>query len=664
MHIQQLKKQTSRVLYRNTVGLVTLCCGVMTALAQSPAGEAERLSYSPYAEQAYPMNVYFGDTHLHSNLSMDAYNSGNINIGPAEAYRFAKGEALEGGNGWPVQLRRPLDFLVVSDHASNMGVMVSLERPDSPLLNTEKGKQWRDKITLLHETAKTNRAKAIQLSDEIAYLEGFKNGAIGNATFRRSVWQQVVAAADAYNDPGTFTALIGYEWTQTFYNLHRVVIFKDNAAKAGQIVPFSQYDSSDPEDLWAFLAAYEANSGGEVLAIPHNGNLSSGVMFALEDAKGKPLSADYAKTRSRWEPLVEVTQIKGDSEAHLSLSQEDTFAEYETYSNDVPPWDIIKKERQLTTYDSWFNKHDKEPAARWMRPYEYARSALKLGIGQQAQLGVNPFKFGMIGSTDSHSGLATADESNFWGKWTESGPHKDRVLGPWRPSSGAEKFWPGWRMVSSGYAAIWAEENTREALFAAMKRKETYATTGPRMTVRFFGGWGYEKEDALKPDLARIGYSKGVPMGGDLTSAPKGQSPNFLILAVKDPKGANLDRVQVIKGWHDKNGELHEKIYNVALSDNRKENWRGQVKPVGSTVNVKDASYTNTIGDPELAVVWTDPDFNKDELAFYYVRVLEIPTPRWTAYDAKFFGLKDIPKEVPMITQERAYTSPIWYSPE
>ena len=465
--------------------------------------------------------------------------------------------------------------------------------------------------------------------------------------------------ADKHNNPGIFTAFIGYEWTQLFYMAHRVVIFKDDARKANMVMPFSQYDSNDPEDLWAYLSDYEETTGGDVLAIPHNGNLSSGIMFALEDANGNAISENYAKVRSRWEPLFEVTQMKGDSETHPLLSPEDAFANYETWTQDVPFFynpEVVKR-REYSDYQHWIGKEWRGEDASWMRPYEYARSALKLGLQQQAAINVNPFKFGMIGSTDAHTSLATADEDNFWGKLVRVEPSDGRI------SKLLHEPVINRSNRAAGYAAVWAEENTRESIFSAMKRKETYATTGPRMTVRFFGGWDYQSDDALKPDLAKIGYRKGVPMGGDLTSPPRGKSSSFLIRAVKDPDGANLDRVQVIKGWHDKNDELHEKIYNVVLSDSRKKNWRGQIKSVGNTVNIPDASYTNAIGDPELAVVWQDPDFDKGELAFYYVRVLEIPTPRWPAYDAKFFGIKDIPEQLPMVTQERAYTSPIWYSP-
>jgi len=616
-------------------------------------------SYSPYAEQTYPSNVFWGDTHLHTNLSWDAYNFGNKKLGPEEAYRFAKGELVTAHNGMPVRLSRPLDFLVIADHASNMGVMNGIENGETSLLNTSLGQRWANKLKTINETLSTDPDTSKKLNNEL-FLDGFMDGQVNSAPYLRSVWQDSTALADKHNQPGKFTAFIGYEWTQLFYMAHRVVVFRDGSEKTNQIVPFSQYDDNDPEALWRYMADYETKIGGEVLAIPHNGNLSSGIMFALEDAKGKLLSSDYARSRSRWEPLFEVTQYKGDSETHPQLSPTDEFADYETWTQDVPIYynEAVAKERGYRDFNHWADKARRREDARWMRPYEYARSALKLGLGEQARIGVNPFKFGMIGSTDSHTSLAAPDENNFLGKTTSSEPNAERIGQLFNANQIKNRSYN-----SAGYAAVWAEENTRESLFAAMKRKEVYATTGPRMTLRFFGGWDYQTDDALKPDLARIGYSKGVPMGGDLTDAPKGNSPNFLIRAVKDPDGANLDRVQVIKGWHDENGELHEKIYNVALSDNRKENWRGKVKTVGSTVDIKNASYINTIGDPELAVVWIDPDFDKDELAFYYVRVLEIPTPRWTAYDAKFFELKDIPKEVPMITQERAYTSPIWYSP-
>ena len=621
--------------------------------------EQKANSYSLSYSRVNITNVYWGDTHLHTNLSVDANGIGNKSLTPDDAYRFAKGEAVRAHNGMKAKLSRPLDFLVIADHALNVGVMPRLAAGDPRLLKTEIGKRWHQKmqqyplkLTELLNNPDSTPFQAMYASlfgggPEGFFFQAWDDDAIRDPEFRQSVWDEITANADRHNQPGAFTAFSGYEWTPSGagFSIHRVVIFKDAAETVRRVLPFSKHDSEDPERLWDYLSSYEKTTGGEVLAIPHNGNVTHGMMFSLSNSLGEAISADYAKSRSRWEPLYEVTQTKGDGEAHPLLSPTDEFADYETWSS----------------WKGWTMDGVKSEGWKARKQSEYARSALKLGLGQQAKLGVNPFKFGMIGSTDSHTSLSTADENNYWGKFSLSEPSKHRMT-----DASTGKNWyslKGWEYASSGYAAIWAEENTRESLFAAMKRKEVYASTGPRITVRFFGGWDYQRDDAFRPDLAHIGYSKGVPMGGDLTAAPDDRSPRFLIRAVKDPDGANLDRVQVIKGWHDKQGELHEKIYNVALSDGRKENWRGKVNPVGNTVDIPIASYTNTIGDPELAIVWQDPDFDKDELAFYYLRVLEIPTPRWTAYDAKFFGLKDIPDEVPMVTQERAYASPIWYTP-
>jgi len=588
-------------------------------------------------------------------MSIDASGMGNKALGPDDAYRFARGETVKAHNGMEVQLKRPLDFLVVADHAENIGVMTRLEAADPSLLKTKTGQRWyqfmQENPLKTQEILTADTQEPLSSATDSIYKKGVGSffwagftakgtkasgftaensvGNIGNENFRRSVWAEVTENAERYNEPNKFTALVGFEWSAS-PSLHRVVIFRDGTNKTNRVLPYSAIDSQKPEDLWAYLSRYNEECGGEALAIPHNSNLSRGQMFAVQDSDGRPLSVAYAKFRSRWEPLVEITQNKGDSEAHPTLSATDEFADYETWGNPKNPEN---------------------------RKYEYVRSALKLGLKQQAEMGVNPFKYGIIGSTDAHTSLAAVDENNYLGKTSFLEPSKYRMMSKIAYASASS-------LAASGYAAVWATENTRQALFAAMKRKEVYATTGPRMTVRFFGGWDYKPDDAFKPELAKIGYSKGVPMGGDLTHAPKGKAPQFLIRATKDPDGANLDRVQVIKGWHDKNGELHEKIYNVALADGRKEDKRGRASPVGSTVNVKDASYINSIGDPELAVVWTDPDFDKDELAFYYVRVLEIPTPRWTAYDAKYFGLTDVPDDIPMVTQERAYTSPIWYTPK
>jgi len=638
--------------------LILICLFVNGAVAETPPKDIRAKQYSPNAGTSYPINVYWGDTHLHTNLSVDANGVGNKRLSPENAYRFAKGGEVAAHNGMIAKLVRPLDFLVITDHAANMGVMTRLAAGDPLLLKTDVGKAWYEKMQvhplntdeLLGKLSREPYQKMLmsifgKRGENGFFWQAWADDYIEESSFRHSVWEDVIANADRHNQPGKFTAFSGYEWTSIYNGVHRVVIFKDSADSVRQVLPFSTLDSQDPERLWDYLSDYEKKTSGEALAIPHNGNVTKGTMFSLINFQGQPLSVDYAKKRSRWEPLYEVTQTKGDSEAHPTLSPNDEFADYETWNS----WNGWTMEGVKT--DGWKRR----------KKSEYARSALQLGLDQREKLGVNPFKFGLIGGTDSHTSLSTADENNYWGKFSLSEPSKHRIWDAGSDEIGLTL--KGWEYASSGYAAVWAEENTRESLFAAMKRKEVYASTGPRMTVRFFGGWDYQTDDALKPGLAKIGYSKGVPMGGDLTNAPDGKSPSFLIRAIKDPDGANLDRVQVIKGWHDSNGELHEKVYNVALSDSRKENWRGKVKSVGNTVDIKDASYTNSIGDPELAVVWKDPDFNKAELAFYYVRVLEIPTPRWTAYDAKFFNLTDIPEEVPMITQERAYTSPIWYSP-
>lgn len=626
----------------------------------APAVMAEN-SYSPHVDQNYPTTVFWGDTHVHTNLSYDSIGYGNETFGPEEAYRFAKGETLIAHNGMKVRLNRPLDFMVVADHATYMGITRSVMNGDLFKLD-ERQDKWR----ALYQDIQKIKGQGLEAISEV--LADVAADPFFNAPkFKSFIWGDVIRSADKHNAPGQFTAFIGYEWTAPI-NLHRVVMFKDSAEKAGKILPLAAGYSpdADPEQLWAFMEDYENRTGGEVLAIPHNTNLSAGLAFALKTKAGKALTPQYAAQKNRWEPLLEVTQIKGDSETHPILSPTDEFADFETFNIERSYGaDALQRQRKalrsqgIAYYDAWLDQQQEGSAAP-RQTYEYARSGLKLGLAQQANLGINPFKFGLIGSTDSHTGLATAEENNFWGKMASAEPHKTRITAEWFPGQTTRV---GWLMNAAGYAAVWAEENTREALFAAMKRKETYASTGPRMTLRFFGGWDYQPEDAYKPDLAKIGYQKGVPMGGDLTAAPKGKSPSFLIRAAKDPDGANLDRVQVIKGWRSRDGELHERIYNVTLSDGRKEKRDGNVNPVGSTVDIVDAAYTNTIGDPELATVWTDPDFKSEQLAFYYVRVLEIPTPRWTAYDAKFFNIKEMPDDVPMVTQERAYTSPIWYSP-
>ncbi len=602
--------------------------------------------YSPYTGKTIPQQVFWGDTHLHSSMSLDANSAGNERLSPAEAYQFARGDKVNSSYGRPVRLNTPLDFLVVADHAEYLGLIARIRRQDPALNNSPAGQK------ILSTLAKGKKA-SIQLFRDlgIAFIDSDNRFPTNDLSY--DTWKTSTAVADEYNNPGSFTALIGYEWT--FFpngdNLHRVVIYKDGAEKAGSLPPFSALDGKTPEELWAFMAEYEKKTGGEILAIPHNANVSNGKMFQLRDSNGKPFDAEYTKLRQRWEPLVEVTQIKGDGEAHPYLSPNDEFADFET-------WD----KGNLNPFAS-------VPKSPDMLQYEYARSALKLGLNQQTETGTNPFKFGMIGSTDAHTSLATAAENNFWGKVAALEPGFDRSTGIFfKSEKGGDLNTMAWEQVASGYAAVWAQENTRESLFAAMKRKEVYATTGSRITVRFFGGWDYDKDDVYKSDVARLGYQKGVPMGGDLLPMTKltnknRQSPTFMVTASKDPNGANLDRIQIIKGWQDANGVLQEKVYNVAVSDGRKIRKNGSVKNLTSTVDFEKVSYSNAIGNPQLATVWEDPDFNPSLSAFYYARVIEIPTPRWTEFDRQKFNY-DILKETPREVQDRAYTSPIWYTPQ
>jgi len=602
--------------------------------AEAAFGEPD---YSPYAGLAYPTQVLWGDTHLHTGLSTDAGAFGN-RLGLETAYRFARGEEVTSATGLRARLYRPLDFLVVSDHSDAMGFFPLLAGGDPTFMAEPEGRRWNQMINTGGQDAV---AAALEIID--SFSRGEFPWAPNDPQLARPVWDEVVEAAEQYNDPGRFTAFIGYEWTSLAppgNNLHRVVIYRDGAAQTKQVLPFTGTDSTDPEALWEVLAAYEEKTGGQVLAIPHNGNISNGMMFDVETMDGQPLDRDYAERRARWEPLVEVTQIKGDGEAHPFLSPNDEFADYET-------WDVS-------------NLNFSEPKTDDMLEGEYARSALRRGLEFQGELGVNPYKFGMIGSTDSHTALATAEEENFFGKHSGSEPSATRIDHPVMAGEGGAIM--GWEQAASGYAAVWATENTREAIFDAMQRKETYATTGPRMMVRFFGGWDFEAADANTRRPAEIGYSKGVPMGGDLSAPEGGAAPSFLVGALKDPFGANLDRVQIVKGWLDANGDTQERVYDVVWSGNRQQGSDGKVPAVGSTVDVENATWTNTIGNPELITVWEDPDFDPAQLAFYYARVIEIPTPRWTAYDALRFDM-DVSDDVRMVHQERAYTSPIWYTP-
>ena len=602
--------------------------------------------YSPYAGRNFPTSVYWGDTHLHTGMSMDAGAFG-ARLLPEDAYRFALGEELTSSTGLQVKLSRPLDFLVVADHSDNMGFFPRLHAGDPDMLADPTGKRWYDLIQAGGQSGVEAAVEIIQAFSQNSFPEKLLSQPGTDAY--RAAWEKTIEAAEKYNDPGQFTAFIGYEWTSNKGgdNRHRVLIYRDGADRASQMEPFTTLPplgSPDESKLWEWMAGYEGKTGGDILAIAHNGNLSNGLMFPVINAwTGKKVDRQYAEARAKWEPLYEVTQIKGDGETHPFLSKNDEFADYETWDQGNLDLSVLKENDMLQ--------------------YEYARSALQIGLQLEDELGVNPYKFGLIGATDSHTALATAQEDNFFGKHSGAEPDAKRWEHPM--AKVGDKQYNGYDMVGSGLAGVWARENTRKALFGAMMRKETYATTGSRMLVRFFGGWEFTAQDASNRLPADVGYHKGVPMGGDLPQAPQGaKAPSFLVAALKDPLSGNLDRIQIVKGWVDSAGARQEKVYDVAWgdADTRQPGADGKLPPVGNTVNVAEATWTNTIGAPELIAAWQDPDFDPALRAVYYARVIEIPTPRWTAYDAKHYGI-DMPEEVPMITTERAYTSPIWYTP-
>ena len=638
-------QNTARYFLTTTTAIVLLSAGNALA-SQAPldlSGETEDLTigkkeYCPNLDRGYPQRPFWGDTHVHTSYSTDAGMFGN-RLGPDEAYRFAMGEEIISSSGVRTKLLRPLDWLVVTDHAENLGLAPMIAESNPDLLRIPWGKK-------VHDMVKAGRP------DEAYATWGEAMSAnkdpLADKALEKTMWERITSYAEEFNNPGVFTALIGFEWTSSpgGNNLHRNVIYRDGKAKADMVMPISNYDTSNPEELWQWMGKYEERSGGRMLALAHNGNLSNGLMFDDVTLEDKPLDRAYAEQRMRWEPLYEVTQMKGDGEAHPLLSPDDEFADY-------------------GTWDKGSFASAKEPE---MIPKEYAREAYKRGLQLEESLGANPFKFGMVGSTDTHTSLATTEENNFFGKAVFAEPStsperfEEMVTGYMPDPKGRDYSILHYQSLSSGLAAVWATGNTRQEIWDAMKRKEVYATTGTRITVRVFGGWDFVEEDVQRPDFAGDGYTRGVPMGGDLLTAPEGKAPAFLIRALRDPDGANLDRIQIIKGWLDADGKTHEKVYDVVWSEGREPDQNGKLPPVGNTVDIKSATYTNSIGEALLMGFWKDPDFDPKERAVYYVRVLEIPTPRWTTYDAAFFGV-EMPADVEPTHQERAYTSPIWYVP-
>jgi len=593
------------------------------------------------ASEKLPNAVYWGDTHLHTSYSFDAGAFGNT-LDPNDAYRFARGEKITASMGLEAQLIKPLDFLVVADHSDNMGMVPDLYAGKESIIADPLGKQFYEDLK-----AGKNHEVAIEL------IKQFSQGTLPDALNYdpesqpySDAWDRTVAAAEEFNEPGKFTAFLGYEWTSLVEgnNMHRVVVYRDGGDVGGQMVPYTTtvpYGSPNPRDLWKWMQGYEDQTGGKLLAIAHNGNLANGIMFPLEaQFDGLALDEEYVNKRIRWEPLYEITQMKGDGETHPFLSPNDEFADYET-------WDVGNLDASVAKTDD-------------MLAGEYGREALKRGLTLEARLGTNPYKFGLIGSTDSHTSLATTEQDNFFGKMSTMEPGPDRMTDPVISGPAGTVYYR--ETIASGLAAVWATENTREAIFDAMGRKETYASTGPRMQVRVFAGWDFSEADLNSDDFVQLGYSKGVSMGGDLNAAADGQIPRLMIAALKDPDTGNLDRVQVIKGWLDAEGNTQEQVYDVACSGERTIVEHSCNASVGNTVDVATATYTNTIGAASLKVIWTDPDFDAGQKAFYYVRVLEIPTPRWTTYDAVRYGI-ELADDVPATQQDRAYTSPIWYTP-
>lgn len=622
------------------------------------------LAASSFAEALVESRqVYFGDTHVHTNYSFDAYLNNNRSADPDTAYRWAKGQpVIHPYNRTRVQIHTPLDFLVVADHAEMLGVMRAVHNESIVLedmgwfgnlkrwigiklmlraIDNNTGLEFFGRFLPISATGHDHADPVADSSNNIGSVDFFGD----TSETSTAAWQDIIETADRHNQPGIFTAMIGWEWSSipTGANLHRVVITPDSADKASQFTPYGSDISQYPEDLWQWLDSTEQRTGARFIAIPHNSNISKGYMFDDTTLRGQPISADYARQRMRWEPIVEVTQIKGDSETRSDFSPQDEFADFENYDH----------------YLQLADKNQEGHKGFTASPADYIRPALKKGLAIGQRVGVNPYQFGLIGSTDSHSGLASPEENNFWGKTaTDSTPEtKTRDAGSPVTSN-------GWNMSASGLAAVWAEENSREAIFAAFKRKEVYATTGPRMRVQMFAGWNFPDGAEAAADFAAQGYQYGVPMGSDLVAQLGAtKPPEFLVRAVKDPLDANLDRLQMVKGWVDDQGQQQEIVYNIAWSGDRVLDSSGRLPTVGNTVDLNTGRYRNTIGQAELATLWIDPNFDPRQRAFYYVRVLQIPTPRNGLLDAIALQL-DKPPRGPKMLQERAYTSPIWYQPE
>jgi hypothetical protein len=577
--------------------------------------------------QAPQRNAYFGETHVHTSWSFDAYIFGNHFTGPADAYRYARGEAIPHPLGYDVKITTPLDWMGVTDHSEYAGVVRLSNDPQSPISKLPIASQLK-----VRDPADIQR---IYLWLGGSMIEAKPIEALVQPSISDTVWKANNDAANAANEPGKFTAFCAYEWTSNpdFRNMHRNVFFKDCAKVPDR--PFSSLQSQAPEDLWAWMDEQRA-AGNELLAISHNANLSGGLMFPTEvDFKGRPIDQAWADSRERNERLTEIKQIKGQSEVHPLLSPNDEFANFEVLN-----YLLGDPQGQFITIGG-----------------SYVRQALKDGVAMQEARGYNPFKTGVVGGSDSHNTAVPYRQENFFGGHARlDGTLKERMAG--HNFAGMDVRFEN----PAGLTGIWAEENTRESLFDAMQRKETFATSGPRMTIRMFGGWDYPADITQNAAWVDVAYTGGVPMGGDLQPGTAGKAPTFVVSAVKDPTSGNLDRIQIVKGWA-KDGQSFERVYDVVWAGDRTPDpVTGKVPAIGTTVDIANASYTNDIGTVELTGTWTDPDFDPALDAFYYARALEIPTPRWTTIQAKGLGVPP-PQMVAATVQERAWSSPIWYTP-
>ncbi len=584
--------------------------------------------FSAYAFSESPLrSVYYGETHMHTAYSLDAFIGGTRQT-PSDALRAAKGEAVI-VNGQPHKLRRPLDFAAVTDHAEYIGEMYSTMNEGAPGHEQELLKQLRALSDIKEREAWFFK---YVISNNRGTTPKHPSFFAGQDTVK-SAWKINVDAAQEHNDPGVFTALIAYEWSAAPKggNLHRNVLFRGDKVPDA---PMSYIDINREEGLWDWMAMLE-KKGIQSLAIPHNSNASKGLMFNENDSKGNPITKEYAQTRAHFEPLIEMMQIKGNSEAHRSFWPADEFADFENADS-------------LANY-----------SGRKMEKKNFVRHGVVKGLAHQQKLGVNPYPLGFIGGTDNHNGMMSdVDEDNFVGG---HGPEDGTVEAR---RSGEVGSWIQGKDLSIGsLSGVWATSNTRAGIFDAMRAKETFATSGPRMAVRFFAGWNYADDLHTKSDMLERAYAGGVPMGGSLKAMSKGgKTPKFMVFVSKDALGANLDRIQIVKGWVDVKGETHDKVFDVVWSGNRVVNSAGKIPAVGNTVDLATATYRNTIGSSELATVWTDPEFDASQPALYYVRTLEIPTPRWSTYDSVRAGLP-LMEDVAAVIQERAWTSPIWYQP-